>query len=88
MSRRLPCIVSDVGGLPELVVDGETGIVVPPRDPAAIAHAVERLAKDRDLRMKLGNAARERVDASFNVNATIVAFRELFMRICSTPRRR
>ena len=86
MSQRIPCIVSDVGGLPELIVDGETGLVVPPCDPEAIARAVERLAGDKALREKFGKAARKRVEESFNVNGTIIAFQKLFSDICAKPR--
>ena len=54
-------VATAVGGLVDLVVDGETGILVPPRDVAALRAALERLLADGELRRRLGRAARERV---------------------------
>lgn len=56
----LPVVASDVGGVAETVVDGRTGLLVPPGDPAALAAALARLAADPDLRARLGAAGRER----------------------------
>ncbi len=61
MAHGRPVVASAVGGLLELVVDGETGLLVPPRDPQALRAALERLLPDDDLRAKLGAAAREHV---------------------------
>ncbi len=62
----LPVIATNVGGVTELVVDGETGLVVPPGDAGALAAAVARLADDPDLRRRLGDAASARVRADFD----------------------
>jgi glycosyltransferase involved in cell wall biosynthesis len=59
MAAGLPVVASDVGGLPELIHDGETGLLVPPRDPEALAAALDRIATDQDLAGRLGRAARE-----------------------------
>ena len=56
----LPIVATRVGGIPELVRDGEHGLLVPPRDPAALAHALERLAADPALRAALRDRARAR----------------------------
>ena len=61
MAYGRPVVASAVGGLPDLVRDGETGLLVPPRDPAALRAAIERLLGDADLRTRLGIAAREHV---------------------------
>jgi glycosyltransferase involved in cell wall biosynthesis len=61
MAHGRPVVASDVGGLRDLVVDGETGLLVPPGDIAALRAALERLLADGDLRLRLGAAARERV---------------------------
>ncbi len=58
MAAGLPTVATAVGGVPELIVDGETGILVPPRDPEALAAAIERLAADPSLRTRMGVAAR------------------------------
>mgnify|MGYP006268696791 CR=1 FL=1 len=57
----LPVVSSRVGGIPEVVKDGETGILIPPGDTAAAAEAIARLAQDADLRGRLGSAGRNYV---------------------------
>jgi glycosyltransferase involved in cell wall biosynthesis len=54
----LPVVVSRIGGLPEVVQDRVTGILIPPRDPTAIADALEELLKDEQLRSRLGTNGR------------------------------
>ena len=65
MACGLPVVSSDGGSLPEVVADGKTGIVVPSRDPAALATAIERLMDDSDLRERMGRAGREWVQQRF-----------------------
>ena len=60
MAHGRPVVASAVGGLRDLVVDGETGILVPPGDVGALREALERLLGDAALRKRLGDAARER----------------------------
>ncbi len=78
MAHGRPVIATGVGGLRDLVVDGETGIVVPPRDPAALRTALERLLGDRSLRRRLGAAGRERARERFSwaamTDATLKAY--------------
>ena len=66
MAHARPVVASAVGGTPELVVDGETGILVPPRDPHALAGALTRLLGDEALRRRLGESGRRRVAESFS----------------------
>jgi glycosyltransferase involved in cell wall biosynthesis len=66
MAHGKPVVASSVGGLKDLVVDGETGLVVPPRDVGALRKALERLLGDRELRRRLGAAGRERVEKHFS----------------------
>jgi glycosyltransferase involved in cell wall biosynthesis len=61
-----PVVVSNVGGLPEVVEDGVTGLVIPPKNPEKAAEAIERLILDRDLRVRMGKAGRERVKKLYN----------------------
>lgn len=67
MVAGIPMIVTDVGGNPEAVIDGESGLVVPSRNPAALAEAIERLAADAPLRAKLGAAGRKRAVEKFDL---------------------
>jgi glycosyltransferase involved in cell wall biosynthesis len=78
MAHARPVVASAVGGLLDLVVDGETGLLVPPCDVAALREALERLLADRDLRRRLGEAGRERIRERFSwpavTDATIAAY--------------
>jgi glycogen synthase len=65
MACATPVVASAVGGIPEVVADGETGILVPPGDPGALADAVRRLVAAPDLAARLGQAGRHRVEARF-----------------------
>jgi glycosyltransferase involved in cell wall biosynthesis len=80
MAYGRPVVAGAVGGLLDLVVDGETGLLVPPRDPQALRAALERLLGDRGLRRRLGEAARERIRRHFSwptvTDATIAAYEE------------
>jgi glycogen(starch) synthase len=80
MAHGKPVVATAVGGLLDLVVDGETGVLVPPRDLHALRSALERLLTDGDLRTRLGTAARERARSSFSwpavVDATLSAYRK------------
>ncbi|MDA0991874.1 MAG: glycosyltransferase [Verrucomicrobia bacterium] len=71
MAQAVAVIVTQVGGLPELVEDGVSGLVIPPRDPDALAAALQRLAADSSYRETLGAAARQRIQSHFNITATI-----------------
>jgi len=66
MSYGVPVIASRIGGIPDIVVDGETGLLVPPGDPAALAAALERLAGDAALASQLSAAGQRHVRAEFS----------------------
>jgi glycosyltransferase involved in cell wall biosynthesis len=80
MAHGRPVVAGAVGGLLDLVVHEETGLLVPPRDVEALRAALERLLGDADLRRRLGSAGRERVRRRFSweaiTEATIAAYRE------------
>lgn len=61
-----PVVVSNVGGLPEVVEDGVSGLVVPPRDPEKTAEAIEKLILDENLRQEIGQNGRKRVERLYN----------------------
>jgi glycosyltransferase involved in cell wall biosynthesis len=76
MAHGRPVVATAVGGLRDLVLDGQTGLLVPPRDPAALREALERLLDDGELRVRLGRAARERARKSFSwARATTLTLR-------------
>ena len=78
MAYRVPPVVTDIGGSPEIVVDGVSGLVVPARDPAAIARAIHGLHDDPGLRTRLGAAARERIRTHFRIEDTIGQIERLY----------
>jgi glycosyltransferase involved in cell wall biosynthesis len=67
MAVGRPVIGSRVGGIPEMVVDTETGLLVPPSDPTTLADAIERLVNDRLLREQMSRAARARAGTAFGM---------------------
>jgi glycosyltransferase involved in cell wall biosynthesis len=81
MAMERACVVTDAGGLPEIVADGETGTVVPARDPERFAAAVLALLADRKRRLRMGRAGRRRVLDHFTVDrmveGTLAVYREL-----------
>lgn len=77
----VPVVASAVGGLVEAVADGETGILVPPRDPAALASAVARILLDGALKRRLGDAGRVRVREGFSVKAMVEGSRSVYGRM-------
>ncbi len=78
MALGTPCVSTDVTGIPEVLRDGETGLMVPQRDPAALADAIERLLSDPELRVGLAGRARRLVEAEFNVRRNAALLREAF----------
>jgi glycosyltransferase involved in cell wall biosynthesis len=78
MAHGRPVVAGAVGGLLDLVVDGETGVLVPPRDPAALRAALDRLLDDEALRARLGAAARERIRDRFSWRAVTDATLALY----------
>ena len=65
MALGRPVVGTRIGGTPEQIADGETGLLVPPGDPAAMAEALRRLLADADLRARMGAAGRQRFLARF-----------------------
>lgn len=77
-SQRLVCVSTNISGIPELLQDGENGLVVPPEDPHALAVAIERLIRDPALRRRLGEAAERRVRSDFDHHVSIRQLKDLF----------
>jgi glycosyltransferase involved in cell wall biosynthesis len=70
-SQRLACVATDLAGIPELIEDEVSGLLVPPADPAALAAALARLIGDPALRARLGAAGEQRVRHEFDADSTI-----------------
>lgn len=78
MGAGCPMVVTDVGGNPEAVRDGVDGFVVPSRDPAALAGAMEKLLRDPALRARMGESARRRIEEQFSLERMIERFTALY----------
>lgn len=80
MALGVPAVVSDAGGLPEVVRHGREGVVIPARDPAALADALVSLLQDRSLRERLGEAARQRA-ATFDIRKAVHRMEEVYQEL-------
>jgi glycogen synthase len=78
MACERPVVASAVGGIPEVVVPGETGFLVPPADPRALADALNRVLRDRTLARRLGLAGRRRVEVHFSWTSIAARTRRMY----------
>lgn len=90
MACALPVVSTTVSGIPELVSHERNGLLVPPRDPAALADALERLIQDPSLRRRLGREGRRTVVEEYDIRRSAAqveaAFREILRRAPREPR--
>lgn len=85
MSHGLPIVTTRIGGNPEVVTDGEHGLLVPVEDPDALADAMARFAGDPELRHKLGEAGRLRVQSQFSFTEMTKKYEAIYDRLVSPP---
>lgn len=78
MAQGLPVVATRVGGNPEVVVEGQTGLLVPPQAPDDLARALLRLWRDPDTSRRMGRAARERAVRCFDVRKTVAEYEQLY----------
>jgi glycosyltransferase involved in cell wall biosynthesis len=83
MASTLPIVSTRLAGIPELVVDGQTGILAPPGDSTALAQALEQLLHDPELRLRFGHAGRQRIEQHFRIEQTVAPLIEMFEQSCS-----
>jgi glycosyltransferase involved in cell wall biosynthesis len=81
MLAGLPVVATTVGSVAEAVVDGETGLLVPPDEPEALAAALRRLLRDPALRESMGRRGRQRARASFTVEHMVEGYERLYREI-------
>ena len=79
-----PVVATDLAGMPELVIDGETGLLVPPRDPEALARALRRVLENPTWAQVMARAGCKRVDAHFSLRAKLDATEALYRRLVET----
>ena len=76
-----PVVGTNAGGLPEVVADGVTGVLVPPGDAQALANAMERVLTDAQLAERLGTAGAARVRESFHIDRTATLTQDVYDRL-------
>lgn len=86
MAARLPVIATAVGGTPELVVDGETGLLVPAADATALAEAIQHLLANHELRQAMGRQGRLRVEQKFSAAKAVKETTALYEHLCDSKR--
>jgi len=77
---RRALVITDVSGAPDIIDDGRNGLLVPRGDAAALASAVLRLARDADLRARLGEAGRAHVEQRLDIGKIIRLYEESYLR--------
>lgn len=85
MALARPVVATAVGGIPDAVVEGVTGRLVPPRDPEALATAIIDLASHGARRQQMGDAGRKRFESEFTLQRMLDAHRELYEQIIGQP---
>jgi glycosyltransferase involved in cell wall biosynthesis len=88
MAHGRPCIASNVGGVPELIDDGQTGLRFESGDDEALADGIVRLARDPALCRRLGEAARRKVTAEFTVENMVEQHEDLYRSLMNGRRSR
>ncbi len=78
MATSLPVVASDVGGIPELVKNGDNGLLVSPAHPASLAQAIQHLAENPDISQRMGLRGRQRVEEQFTLERKIMETEQLF----------
>lgn len=86
MACGLPVVTTDCGGMREAVTDGIEGFTVPVRDPETMAAALAKLARDPELRSRMGRAARDRILKQFTLAQQTAAFIELYQSLMKVPK--
>ena len=87
MACERPVVATRLEGMPELVRDGETGLLVPPRDPEALAAAIGRLVANPTWSQEMARAGRKRIEAHFSLRAKVDATEALYRRLLAAGRR-
>jgi glycosyltransferase involved in cell wall biosynthesis len=87
MAAGKPVVATTAGGIPEVVVDGDTGLLVPPRDEEALARAIVTLLKDEDLRRRMGDAGLRRAQEMFSAERMVQETLLVYQRVALHPHR-
>ncbi len=81
MAARRAVVATSVGGIPDIVVEGETGLLVPPSDPEALGRAILRVAEDPARAREMGERGRQRVEEQFTIGTVVRNYERLYTRL-------
>ncbi len=87
MAFKCPCVATNVGGIPEVNIDGTTGILVPLGDTAGLVEALVALVSDPVLRARLGSAAQQRAAQVFSAEVIVERYLEFYYQVCAEASR-
>src|SRR5437773_4017694 len=83
MASARPVVSTRLAGIPDVVVDGQTGMLAPPGESTALARALEQLLRDPELRLRFGHAGRARIERDFRIEQTVGPLVQMLDRSCS-----
>jgi glycosyltransferase involved in cell wall biosynthesis len=86
MAAGVPVVATCVGGNPEVIEDGVSGLLVPPRNAGALAAAMNRLLRDSGLASAIREAARRRIGELFSMHASIRQVEDLYLKMIESPK--
>jgi glycosyltransferase involved in cell wall biosynthesis len=87
MAYGLPCVVTDIPAMTYIHSPGQTALIVPKDDVNAFAAALDDLASDSEKRLRLGNAARKRIEETFTIEGEAAAYQEVYLEMLSKTRK-
>jgi glycosyltransferase involved in cell wall biosynthesis len=87
MAMELPVVATDVGGTGEVVAEGQTGLLVPPRDPAPLAEAIAAMLAEPERRVSIGRLGRKVVEERFSAAAMVRQMEDLYAAMCGKAAR-
>jgi glycosyltransferase involved in cell wall biosynthesis len=87
LAAGLPAVATDVGGVPDVVEDGRSGLLVPPGDPAALADALAAMATDPEMRLRMGDAGRASVGDRYAIPRLVSDVDALYRDLLERPQR-
>jgi glycosyltransferase involved in cell wall biosynthesis len=81
MAAGKAVIGSEVGGIPEVILDGETGILVPSNDTSALARAIIKLSSNKEIRTLMGEQGRKRAEEIFSIRETLIKYQDIYSQL-------
>ena len=81
MALGRPVVATAAGGVPGIVKDGETGLLVEPEDPEALAEGMSRLLSDREMAVRLANAAQALVEKDYGLEPMVRATEDVYLQV-------